>query len=1572
MQSINFSTMLITRIKGDGNLVSFHFPGNIMFAFFLIFFISGLRAQSSDPYGLCDGYITNIDLSNTIPNPSFDNFTCCPTTFSQMDCAVGWNQASTPTPDYMHTCGFIFPAAYDAGLVPFPSGGGIAGAIFAAGWQEYISSCLDQPIMPGIPLRMTMQIAYTPITNMGGSCSPGNHGPIDIVIFGSPNCNNLVLNTNGCPSAVEPSWRVIGSATYNPVMSWQLLTIELEVDEPISAFMIGSPCNLPPEYSLSGCFPYFYFDDLRLIDVLFDHEIDLFTLGHPCSEDYRIIASIDTTGGEWHWYVDGNELVGENTNVLNISQNGYPSGTYFARYVVDGFCVVNEIEIDLTISDAPEPTCPSFISVCITDDAFDLPFGSPAGGTFSGPGVSGGTFTPALAGGGLHQIIYTAYSVNNCPGTCEFYIDVQELTPLICPYDVTLCGFELVLPLEGGFPEGGEYTGPGVTFAGFDPEVAGYGIHEITYTYRQDVCDLFCTFTINVLDLPLLPCPPSRTICMVDGDQPLQIPGFPGTIFTGPGVDNNIFSPEQAGLGTHTINGRYMDVSFCDIFCSLEITVSDGDKTICPSNMVICSAADSVRLSGAVPAGGIYFGPGVYDNFFYPDSVSVGVHELWYTIPNSACKDTCSFEIEIIGERPAVCPVLANRCIDGTPIDIGAAQPDGGIYSAPGLLGNQIFPDLAGAGIHTLQYRLLDSAGCIFTCTQLFQIFPLPMVTFQATDPICVREASVSPGSATPAGGFFTGIGISGSLFNPNVAGAGTHLITYTFVDANQCSSSASDEIQVDAFFSAGADIQLQCFRADTAYLEAQGNGSWRIDGSSTGTANIMQSGDNPQARIFDFSVPGTYMLIWQPERSICADTLIILVDDDCRCIVRNNFISTGQTTFCYQADGILLSGPVPDPPGGTYTWEWSTDGVNFISAPGTNTTQNYTTGTLVPGIYFFRRVYETAVPEECYSLSNTIRIEIFRQNTAGVANTPVEICQGDVRTVLLSDLIDAEDAGGVWTEVSSQPSQGSAFDSVNGRFSSEGQISGIYVFKYSVPSNGICPPDSVLVEVRINPVPVATIVVNPSEVLNCVVVGIQLSGPVGSRLGYEWSLNNTIISSNRIVEVDESGTYRLRVFNLDTGCESFAAVLIGDERDYPIVIIDQPDTLTCSITEITVNAGNSQTNTNIVHEWFNSAGVRIQTGGLQLRISIAGTYTLVATDTVNLCSNSQTIVVAENTVEPLVNAGEDQTLYCNRTQTSLQGSASSNSGQIQLQWVARQGTVVNGGSSLNPSVNGAGWYILRAVDPNNGCSSEDSILVRVTDETFVISQAEGDTICKGASNGRIRISSAGEPPLSYTINGVDYGTNGRFENLPAGTYRIIITDALGCRADTVVFIREHERMFLNLPARLVIEQGDSIMLLPEITAAGGFPLQFEWFPDADLFCSTCDATLAWPEQNITYLLRITDAYGCNVEDMVEILVKRKIRVFIPGAFTPNGDGINDSFTIFSPDVSEILQLELFDRWGNRVFEKRNFPPNDPEQGWSGNFRNQEMDPAVFAYVAKVILHTGEVLYYHGEVQLIR
>jgi gliding motility-associated-like protein len=116
----------------------------------------------------------------------------------------------------------------------------------------------------------------------------------------------------------------------------------------------------------------------------------------------------------------------------------------------------------------------------------------------------------------------------------------------------------------------------------------------------------------------------------------------------------------------------------------------------------------------------------------------------------------------------------------------------------------------------------------------------------------------------------------------------------------------------------------------------------------------------------------------------------------------------------------------------------------------------------------------------------------------------------------------------------------------------------------------------------------------------------------------------------------------------------------------------------------------------------------------------------------------------------------------------------------------------------------------------------------------------------------------------------------------------------------------------------------------------------------------------------------VVDTNGCTGQAQLMLRVESDVDIYVPNVFTPNGDGMNDKFTLYSNNDVEIVTLEIFDRWGNCVFINNEFPSNDPEYGWDGIYSNQPMNPDVFAFRAVVREPSGEQYAYKGDVTLVR
>jgi gliding motility-associated-like protein len=124
---------------------------------------------------------------------------------------------------------------------------------------------------------------------------------------------------------------------------------------------------------------------------------------------------------------------------------------------------------------------------------------------------------------------------------------------------------------------------------------------------------------------------------------------------------------------------------------------------------------------------------------------------------------------------------------------------------------------------------------------------------------------------------------------------------------------------------------------------------------------------------------------------------------------------------------------------------------------------------------------------------------------------------------------------------------------------------------------------------------------------------------------------------------------------------------------------------------------------------------------------------------------------------------------------------------------------------------------------------------------------------------------------------------------------------------------------------------------------------------------------VASPEVTTEYTVTVTDGNGCSATDKVLVRVELNCGdVFVPDAFSPNGDGNNDEFKVFGNCIKTI-NLKIYDRWGNKIFET-----SDVTESWKGDYKGKELNSGTYTYVYSGTLVTGESIQGKGVVVLIK
>jgi gliding motility-associated-like protein len=203
-------------------------------------------------------------------------------------------------------------------------------------------------------------------------------------------------------------------------------------------------------------------------------------------------------------------------------------------------------------------------------------------------------------------------------------------------------------------------------------------------------------------------------------------------------------------------------------------------------------------------------------------------------------------------------------------------------------------------------------------------------------------------------------------------------------------------------------------------------------------------------------------------------------------------------------------------------------------------------------------------------------------------------------------------------------------------------------------------------------------------------------------------------------------------------------------------------------------------------------------------------------------------------------------------------------------------------------------------------------------------------------------------------------------------SYRVVGFDGFNCFTDTAfVIVAVGNFPTVNLGPDLTLATGTIHPLNSNIT--NGPIAQWLWQPSTDLSCSSCPLPLVTIKKDITYTVLVKTPYGCTATDTISFKTFcESAQVFIPNAFTPDGDGINDVLMVRGKGIASVKNFRIFNRWGELVFERSNFSPNIVSFGWDGRIKGVVGPPDVFVYTAEVICENGTSYVYKGNTSIIK
>jgi len=341
------------------------------------------------------------------------------------------------------------------------------------------------------------------------------------------------------------------------------------------------------------------------------------------------------------------------------------------------------------------------------------------------------------------------------------------------------------------------------------------------------------------------------------------------------------------------------------------------------------------------------------------------------------------------------------------------------------------------------------------------------------------------------------------------------------------------------------------------------------------------------------------------------------------------------------------------------------------------------------------------------------------------------------------------------------------------------------------------------------------------------------------------------------------------------------------------------------------------------------------------------------------------------------------ETIECDRTVEVEDFSSFAAGNIIRKSWSfgedAQPATATGDGpfSVFYPSIGRR--FVVLTVETDEGCIVTEIKELNVlecceidSDIAIQLSNLVGPS-CSDFADGLISVEgSGGDPEYDFSLNGGPFVGSANFFNLAAGVYDIGIIDIKGC--ETVI------EAILEGPPPLTVDAGPDQTVDLGYTAdvsASYTPSQnnvdITWVPDTLLSCNDCLNLTLTPPGQTTYTITVEDEAGCMATDDITIFVNNIKPIYIPNAFTPNRDGINDLTAIFGgPAAVSVQEMLIFDRWGTLVWQGVDLPLNGLTQGWDGTYRGKEMNQGVYVYQAAINFIDGETLIFKGDFTLLR
>ncbi len=1122
--------------------------------------------------------------------------------------------------------------------------------------------------------------------------------------------------------------------------------------------------------------------------------------------------------------------------------------------------------------------------------------GTPTGGTYSGPGVTGNMFNPATAGPGTHTITYT--TGGTCPGmatqtvtvildncttqpTCitvnistglplnipatgmgTYSVNFDNVTTNLTITDVNILNVkgnhakptDLHMYLES--PKGTykrvyaqscsttpfDFTiddaysdvvgsGPGgcgsATTTGFGksndintsmPTLSDFNGEKSTGQWKFHVEDLFdgdggqltgvalqiCgSATPTSMSLPASTCVTGNAINLA----PLATPS--GGSFSGTGVSgaagSQVFTPSTAGVGMHVITYSVMDPN-CNavtITCTdtinvtsgptFMITSSDTDNTICAGQSVGLTASMGASYAWSTGATTQAITPSPTMNTTYTVTVTDA----------GGCTGTAS---QLITVNPAPTANITSSDADNT-ICTGESvtlTASGGTSYVWSTTATTAAITVMPTATTTYTVTVTDANGCTATKSQVITIGGGSTTLNALTSPVTTASAAQTLVGA-PTGGTYSGPGVVGNMFNPAMAGAGTHTITYTTSGA--CASTATQMVVVtlDNCAAQPTCVTVNVSTGLPLNIPATGMGTYTVNFDNV-TTNLTITDVNIMNVEGTHSLPSDlHMYLESPK-----GTYKRVYSQTC------GGSGSGVTNFHFNIDDAYN-----DPPNNTNGC--GTPGGMVINGKSVDINTNMTTlgdfnGEKSAGQWKFH--VEDLFDGDGGQLTN-VRLQICGSATPTSMNLPASTCVTGP-SINLAPL--ATPAGGTFSGTGVAGTVGSQ------TFSPATAGVGMHVITYTIMDPN-CNAVTIVCTDTINVTAAPTFSITSTDTDNTICSGTSIGLTASMGASYLWSTGAT----TQAITPSPTMTTTYTVTVTDTnGCTGTASQSVTvNSLPSPSINSSDTDNTICSGESVTLTASGGT-----AYAWSTSQSI----SAIMVSPTTTTNYTVTVTDANGCTATSSQMITVNPLPTPSITSTDSDNTICIGESIGLTASSATS-----YNWSSGENT-----QAITPSPNMTTTYVVTVTDAN-GCTATSSQMVTVNPlpTPMIVSSDVDNTICQGES---FTLTASGG--TSYQWSNASNSATINLTPTTTTNYTVTVTDANGCSATSSYTMTVNPLPNVNISSNDIdntICEGDSITL----TASGG--TTYNWSSGQ----STAMITVL-PTSMTNYIVTVTDANGCT------------------------------------------------------------------------------------------------------------